>query len=146
MRHYFIYILEPEIAKSYYGKEQLIFQLFSQGEQINNPLTKIVEKQICYITRTIPSLQLKKHLDHQLKNRKEYYVSEEQYFINSQTLQSKAVLTLHKHMLSLSVSGSYHAEAIFFEVLRKFHPCFFALDFENNNYGWLTPVKQVKYV
>lgn len=146
MRHYFIYLLEPEIANSYYGKEQLIYQLFSQGEIVNNPLTKIVEKQIRYISQAIPSLQLNKHLDFQLKNRKDYYVSDERYYVNSKTLKSKAVLAIHPHLLSLTVTGSYHAETTFFEVLRKFDPCFFALDFENNNYGWLTPVKQVKYI
>lgn len=146
MRHYFIYLLKPEIASNYFGKESLIYQLFLEGESATVQLKPIIEKQVNYIIRTMPVLQIKKLVETSFKNRHDYYVSNDQYFINSKTLQSKAVLTVHQHMLSLSVTGSYHAETVFFEVLRKYDSCFFAMDFENSKYGWLTPVKQVKYV
>ncbi|UTW70984.1 sporulation inhibitor of replication protein SirA [Anaerobacillus sp. HL2] len=46
-------------------------------------------------------------------------------------------------MLTISTTGTYQAETIFFEILRQINPCFFAVDFENRNYGWLNPVKHV---
>ncbi|MCT8139909.1 sporulation inhibitor of replication protein SirA [Anaerobacillus sp. CMMVII] len=146
MRHYYIYLLKPEIAMNYFGKEWLIFQLFVEGETEKQELRAIVQKQIEYISGTIPTLQIKKGLEKALRTRNDFYVISDHYYLDNKALDSKAVLKDHGSMLTISASGSYQAETIFFEVLRQINPAFFAMDFENRNYGWLNPVKQVNYI
>ncbi|RXI97914.1 sporulation inhibitor of replication protein SirA [Anaerobacillus alkaliphilus] len=146
MRHYYIYLLKPEIASNYFGKEWLIYQLFVEGETAKKDLRTIAQKQINYISGTIPTLQIKKNLDKALRIRNDFYVLKEHYYIDIKALESKAVLKDHGNMLTISASGSYQAETVFFEVLRQINPAFFAMDFENRNYGWLNPVKQVNYI
>lgn len=146
MRHYYVYLLKPEIATSYFGKEWLIFQLFVEGETAKKELRSIVQKQIDYITTTIPTLQIKKNLEQVLKKRQDFYVLQDHYYLDIKALESKAVLKDNGTMITISASGSYQAETIFFEVLRQINPAFFAMDFEKRNYGWLNPVKQVNYI
>ena len=146
MRHYYIYLLKPEVAASYFGKEWLIFQLFFEGETANNELKEVVQKQVKYISSTLPSLQIRKNIEKSLKIRNDFYVLNEHYYLDIKPLESKAVLKDHGHLITISASGSYQAETVFFEVLRKVNSCFFAVDFENKNYGWLNPVKQVNYI
>ncbi|OIJ09999.1 hypothetical protein BKP35_16090 [Anaerobacillus arseniciselenatis] len=146
MRHYHIYLLEPEVAANYFGKEWLIFQLFIEGETANTELKEIVQKQIKYISSTLPSLKIRKNLDQTLKMRSDFYVLNEHYYLDVKALESKAVLKDHGHFITVSASGSYQAETVFFEILRKVNSCFFAVDFGNKNYGWLNPVKQVNYI
>lgn len=146
MRHYYIYLLKPEISTNYFGKEWLIFQLFVEGETANKELREIIEKQIDYISGTIPTLQVKKGLEKSLKTRNDFYVLQDHYYLDIKALDSKAVLKDHGNMLTISASGTYQAETVFFEVLRQINPAFFAMDFENKNFGWLNPVKQVNYI
>jgi hypothetical protein len=146
MRHYYIYLLKPEVAASYFGKEWLIFQLFTEGHTGNKETQEIVNKQIKYITGTIPSLQIRKSLEKSLRIRNDFNVINEHYYLDIKALNSKAVLKDYGNLITISTSGSYQAETVFFEVLRKVNSCFFAVDFENKNYGWLNPVKQVNYI
>ncbi len=146
MRHYYIYLLKPEIASDYFGKEWLIFQLFNEGETADHKLREIVQKQIKYISGTIPTLQLKKSLEIALKTRNDFYILKEHFYLDIKALESKAVLKDHGTMLTITASGTYQAETIFFEVLRHINPAFFAIDFENRNFGWLNPVKKLNYI
>lgn len=146
MRHYYIYLLKSEIATCYFGKEWLIFQLFTEGESVNKQLRDIAKKQINYIVESIPSLQITKGLEKSLKTRNDFYTINDFLYIDMKPIQSQAVLKNHGNMIKISASGAYQAETIFFEVLRQINPCFFAMDFENGNYGWLNPVKQVNYI
>ncbi|OIJ17928.1 hypothetical protein BKP45_20445 [Anaerobacillus alkalidiazotrophicus] len=146
MRHYYIFLLKPEIATSYFGKEHLIYQLLYEGETADTELQEIVKKQINYISAIIPSLQIKKSVEKKLKVRHDFYVLKEHYYIDIKAFESKAVLKDHGNVLTISANGSYQAETIFFEVLRQINSCFFAVDFDNKNYGWLNPIKHVNYI
>lgn len=146
MRHYYIYLLHAEVGNSYFGKEKMIYQLFLEAETATNELKDVVRKQINYIVTPIPSLQIRMNLDKMLKIRSDLDCIEDHFYLDLKSLDSKAVLKDHGYMITISASGTYEAETIFFEVLRKINRCFFAMDFENNNYGWLNPVKQVNYI
>lgn len=146
MRHYNVYLLKPEVAASYFGKERLIFQLFIERESAEKALREIVRKQVNYISGTIPSLQIKKNLERSFKTSQEFHVIEGDYYLDRKSLSSSVVLKDHGTMLSISASGTYQGETAFFEVLRQINSGFFAVDFENNNFGWLKPVKQVNYI
>jgi hypothetical protein len=147
MRNYCVYLLKPEVAASFFGKESMIFQVFYEGETACIELREIVKKQINYISSTIPSLQIKKNLEKSYKTKvgQDFYMLEGHYYLNIKAFNSSVVLKDHGTMLTISASGTYQGETAIFEILRQINSCFFAVDFENRNYGWLNPVKQVNY-
>lgn len=146
MRHYHVYLLKPEIATRFFGKERLIFQLFIERETATEQLREIVRKQVNYISGTIPSLQIKKSLERSFKTCQEFHMIEGDYYLDKKAFSSSVVLKDHGTMLSISASGTYQGETAFFEVLRQINSGFFAVDYENKNFGWLNPVKQVNYI
>lgn len=146
MRHYFIYLLKPDIAASYFGKEWLVYQLFIERETANKELKEIVKKQINYITEEIPQNSIEERLTKTLQTKARSYVIKDHYYIDLKSFDSKAYLKIDNNMVTITASGSYQAETIFFEELRQIHSCFFAMDIENKNFGWLNPVKQVNYI
>lgn len=148
MRNYSVYLLNPEVAASFFGKERMIFQLFIEGETAGKELREIVRKQINYISGTIPSLQIKKNLEKSYKSKpgQDFHIIEGHYYLTIKALSSNVVLKDHGTMLTISANGTYQGETAIFEVLRKINSSFFAVDFENKNFGWLNPVKQVNYI
>lgn len=146
MRQYNVYLLKPEVATNYFGKERLIFQLFFEKETASKQLREIVSKQVNYISGTIPSLQIKKNVERSFKTCQEFNVIEGDYYLDKKTLNSSVVLKDHGTMLTILANGTYQGETAFFEILRQINSGFFAVDFENNNFGWLKPVKQVNYI
>lgn len=146
MRHYNVYLLKQEVAASYFGKERLIFQLLIEKEIASKQLREIVRKQVNYISATIPSLQIRKNLERSFKTCQEFNIIEGDYYLDKKALSSSVVLKDHGTMLSIVASGTYQGETAFFEVLRQINSSFFAVDFENKNFGWLNPIKQVNYI
>ena len=143
MRHYMIYLIEEEIAKHYSGNELKLFQLFLQYEQ-ENQLQDVVKQQVDYITIPIPSIPLRQALETSMKKIEGYHFRSYQHRIEKR--DSIAKLSIFEKHLKLSSSGSYEAEAIFLEVIRKQAPFFLAIDTKSGRFGWLQPIKQRKYV
>ncbi|WP_339145900.1 MULTISPECIES: sporulation inhibitor of replication protein SirA [unclassified Sutcliffiella] len=143
MRQYMIYLIEEEVAKHYSGNELKLFQLFQQYEQ-EEPLHSIIKQQVDYVTIPIPTFPLQQSLEHALKNSAGYKRVAYQHQIEK--VDSTAKLSIFEKYLKLSSTGSFEAEAIFFEIIRKQAPYFLAIDTSSNRYGWLQPIKQRKFV
>ncbi|MDQ0230409.1 hypothetical protein J2S19_001665 [Metabacillus malikii] len=148
MRHYYIYLIEEEFASHYFGRESKIFHLFQDFHwtTVRSQHTETIERQINYITKPIPTLFIHQLISTQLKNRKEYQRNEQLHLLKLSGGRGNATLIVKDHYLELSSDGNFEGETIFFEVLRKFDPCFFAMDIQNNKYGWLNPIKERNYV
>ncbi|MCA1320820.1 sporulation inhibitor of replication protein SirA [Bacillus tianshenii] len=143
MRHYMIYLIEEEVAKHYAGNELKLFQLFLQYEK-EDQLQDVVKQQVDYITIPIPTFPLQQALETSMKHIEGYQAQSYQHKIEKK--DSMAKLSIFEKYLKLSSSGSYEAEAIFFEVIRKLAPFFLAIDTNSGRFGWLQPIKQRKYV
>ncbi|CAG9621848.1 sporulation inhibitor of replication protein SirA [Sutcliffiella rhizosphaerae] len=141
MREYIIYLIEDEIAKHYSGNEIKLFQLFKQYEQ-EHDIQSIIKQQIDYVTLTIPTIRLQHSLETALHANKNYNPSQQKI----EKIDSMAKLTINEKYLKLTSNGSFEAEAIFFEIIRKLAPFFLAIDTKSNRYGWLQPIKQRKFV
>lgn len=151
MRHYILYLLKEDVASEYYGKESLVYHLFSEYydvNQKNNEYTTLLGKQVQYISSELQVMQLKQFLEQELENRTGFTTLNDSYIIHRKHLhrKSSANLTITNDCLQLRANGNYEAETIFFEVLRKFAPSFLAMDFDRDQYGWLNPIKQRKFV
>ncbi len=146
MRRYHIYLIEEEIASHYFGREAKIYELFCEYENVENKHKAQLRKQIDYVTRPIPTLHIHQCIDSLLRKRTDYLNERNVHKLMINSNNSEARLVVHDGYLLLESSGSYEAETIFFEVLRKYDPCFLAMDFTLQRHGWLNPIKERKFV
>lgn len=145
MRTYYLYLIEDEFAKNYFGREIMFFQLFKEYEESKLPIKSIIEKQINYITKPIPGIRLHQYLGQHLSRMAGFSYKKGTYFLKDGK-NSYAELKIFDRYLHLIGKGNFNAETTFFEILRKYEGAYFAVDIENERYGWLKPVKERKFV
>jgi hypothetical protein len=148
VRHYYIYLIEEEFASHYFGRESKIFHLFQDFHwtTVRSNHNDTLEKQINFITRSIPMQKINQLLETNLANRVLDQKVNHVHKIELNNQRGNAILSVKKRYLELTSYGSYEAETIFFEVLRKFDPCFLAMDLNGERYGWLNPIKERNFV
>ncbi|MBA4537240.1 sporulation inhibitor of replication protein SirA [Bacillus aquiflavi] len=147
MRNYQLYLIEDEFADHYFGREQMFYQLFLDFERASGDLKLIIKRQIEFITKTIPTIRLHKIMKQQLSKRHDFHIKKDMtYYLEMNGILSTAKMEVYDRSLQLHAEGSYEAETIFFEVLRKWETSFLAVDLENKRYGWLKPIKERKFI
>lgn len=146
MRQYEIYLIEEEFASHYFGRESKIYQLFLEYYRTTSMKKVLLQKQIHFITKPIPSSIIHQLVKAKLKKRKDYVQTKQSYQIQMPNGRSTAELEINDHFIIIKSTGTYEAETIFFEILRKYSSCFLAMDYEHNRYGWLNPIKMRKFV
>ncbi|XJZ28604.1 sporulation inhibitor of replication protein SirA [Bacillota bacterium Lsc_1132] len=146
MRKYQLYLIEDEFAAHYFGREQMFYQLFQEYQFATGELKMIIKKQIHYITKPLHALKIHQLIQQQLGKLRGLQYDQGTYTIDLNGKQSRAELEIHGNLITVESSGSYEAETIFFEVLRKCEPSFLAIDFEHQRFGWLKPIKERKFV
>ncbi|MGO4887653.1 sporulation inhibitor of replication protein SirA [Anaerobacillus sp. MEB173] len=144
MRKYQIFLMEKEIAHHYFGKESKLFHLFLESQTVSGEQLALVKKQIDYIIRPIPTILVHQVVDETLRYSTHYSFYLHSHYIDKK--QSKAKLTVFDTNVVLTAEGTYEAETMFFESLRKIDPRFLAMDFENFKFGWLNPIKQAELI
>ncbi|WP_409292449.1 sporulation inhibitor of replication protein SirA [Peribacillus sp. SCS-37] len=145
MRIYNLYVIEDDIARHYFGRERLLYNLFLEYSKSSGELQEIIKRQIAYITKPLPILQIQKMLDRQLRVKKDSQDKNRVYYIETNEGLSSASLRIGDNGLTLEARGSLEAETEFFECLRKSESDFLALDLTNNKFGWLKPIKERKF-
>lgn len=145
MREYQIYLIEEEFASHYFGRERMFFELFEEYEKTSGKLKNIIASQIQYITKPISSLRLHQNIHLEMQQNVHFKMDKSGYYIVNGK-KSSATLHINDRYLSMESSGSYDAETMFFEVLRKHEGSFLAIDMEHIRYGWLKPIKERKFV
>ena len=146
MRTYKLYLIEDEFASHYFGREKMFFELFQEKYHFEGELKTIIEKQIDYITKPIPSLQIHKLIHQRLGKNKDFSIKRGIYYIEKMGSVNFAQLQVFERFILVQAKGSYDSETIFFEVLRKCETSFLAIDFNNQRFGWLKPIKERKFV
>jgi hypothetical protein len=146
VRVYQLYLIEDEFANHYFGRERMFFDLFLEGKQSYGELKTIINNQIQYITKPIPALRIHQMIHQQLSKMRGYYFENGTYKVELAGKTSNARLRIEDGFVLVEADGSYEAEAVFFEVLRKCETSFLAIDIEHHRYGWLKPIKERKFV
>nr|WP_249292110.1 sporulation inhibitor of replication protein SirA [Metabacillus flavus] len=148
MRHYYVYLIEEEFASHYFGKESKIFNLIQnfQWTSIHDGSYDLLDRQVQYISKAIPSKEIHQLLTGFLTMRKGYRQLGHLHRIILNGEAGQATLLVKDRYLEIDAQGSYEAETIFFEILRKMNPCFLAMDFQAHRYGWLNPISERKFV
>ncbi|AZB43048.1 sporulation inhibitor of replication protein SirA [Bacillus sp. FJAT-42376] len=148
MRHYYVYLIEEEFASHYFGKEAKIFDLIRhyQWTSVYDGSYNVLERQVQYISRDIPSRQIHELLTGYLSLRKGYRQVGHLHRIVLSGEIGQATLMIKERYIEIDAQGSFEAETIFFEILRKLDPCFLAMDFQSQRFGWLNPISERKFV
>jgi len=146
VRNYQLYLIEDEFAAHYFGRERMFFKLFQEHHRADGELKFIINKQITYITKSLEVLKIHQLIQKQLGKKKGFLAEHGTYSIELSGKLSTAKLRVFQDLITIEASGSYEAETIFFEVLRKCESSFMALDLDHQRFGWLKPIKERKYV
>jgi Sporulation inhibitor of replication protein SirA len=146
VRNYQLYLIEDEFAAHYFGRERMFYKLFQEHDKAVGELKFITKKQISYITKTVEVLKIHQLIQKQLGKNKGFRAENGTYSIELSGKLSKAKLQVFQDLITVEAVGSYEAETIFFEVLRKCESSFLALDIDHQRFGWLKPIKERKYV
>ncbi|WEG11530.1 sporulation inhibitor of replication protein SirA [Pullulanibacillus sp. KACC 23026] len=145
MRHYDIFIIKEEVREAYTGKEALLAQLFSEAFHTTDPNERCqLEKQIDFITETIPVFRMESLLKRRLKEQIGYtsLAGEQVIMLESNHQESHSRLEIKERQLTLKSSGSLLTETLLFEVCRSIQPDFFAVDRTGERSGWLRATKK----
>ncbi|WP_408011539.1 sporulation inhibitor of replication protein SirA [Pseudalkalibacillus sp. A8] len=146
MRNYDIYLIENEVASHYFGREQVLYHFFVEASHPVPSLVNIIERQYKYITRSIPYHVFDYHINKIDSMRKGFKIKKEDQQMTIYSTGSRAVVTNRGRKLKLISTGSFEAETLVFEHLRKIENSFLAVDLEGNSIGWLSPIKQAYYI
>jgi hypothetical protein len=146
VRRYQLYLIEDEFAAHYFGRERKFFHLFQEHEIAKGELKQITKKQIHYICKHLQTLKIHQLIQKQLGMLKGFKSMHGTYTIELAGKLSKAKLEIQENRVVVEAEGSYEAETVFFEVLRKCESSFLAIDLEHQRYGWLKPIKERKFV
>lgn len=146
MRSYQIYSIENEVAEYYYGREKMFYDLFLQYFYVTGNLKDIIRKQIIYITKPLPILNIHHLLNQSLSKKSELIWDGRKYHINGNTHENGVELQLEEQRLLIQAWGRYDSESIFLEALKKYDGRLLAIDIENERFGWIKPIKERKYV
>lgn len=146
VRKYRLYLIEDEFAAHYFGRERMFFQLFRENEYSSGELKEIIEKQINFITKPLPVLRIHQLIQKKLGRDKGFKAENGLYSIELSGTLSQATVEIRENCIFVEGVGSYEAETVFFEVIRKCEDSFLAVDLEKNRFGWLKPIKERKFV
>jgi hypothetical protein len=142
VKTYHLYLIQDDIAKTYFGREFLLFDLFSRFSNANS-LTekKVLYKQIQFVTKPIKTIKLHHRIEQALQNSLAYKKGEECHLLYGEKEECCTLRLYHRHV-EIHSQGSGEWETIFFEVLRKNEDTFLAMNYQERRYGWLNPIKQ----
>ncbi|MBM6618344.1 sporulation inhibitor of replication protein SirA [Bacillus suaedaesalsae] len=146
MREYTIFWIEEEFAYHYFGREGMFYRLFKEVHELPQQNDSILTKQMEYITKSIPGIHINQFIEIEMSKNGNYEVTKEGHCLTLQNGKSKARLFVNERSIMLVGVGNYEAEMIFFDLLRKWDSRFLAIDFVQKRFGWISPVKQRKFV
>lgn len=146
VREYTIFWIEEEFAHHYFGREGMFYRLFKEVEELTHQEPSILTKQFEYITKSIPGIHINQFIEMEMSSMNNYVVSKEGHCLSLQNGKSKAILSVEERSIKLVGIGNFEAEMVFFDLLRKWDTRFLAIDFEKKRFGWISPIKQRKFV
>jgi hypothetical protein len=148
VRTYHLYLIEDDIAKAYFGRESMLFDLFSRfASSCSLTEKKTLYKQIQFVTKPLKTLKLNHRVEQTLLSNPHYRREGDFHILQEPNASECGALTINRRCAKVKSTGSFEVETAFFEILRKNEQTFLAMNYAENRYGWLNPIKQErKYV
>jgi len=140
---YSVYWLKEEVARNYFHKSELLFRFFKEYE--NNQHRSYLKKQYHYITSEFPKEKIHFYVRKQFGMKsnltKEREDSRIDIFANNKFIS----LHIGEKRLKFHSESLQDAEEILFPLLRQMHPYLFVVGNTYENYGWISPMKNISY-
>ncbi|GAF23515.1 MULTISPECIES: sporulation inhibitor of replication protein SirA [Shouchella] len=138
MRYYELFNVTEDVASSYLGKEMKLFQLFEEREQARKHTQPIYDRQINYITTSMPEEEIKQIF---LSRYKE---EDANRFVaaSDENPKNHCALMLDAKKICLQAEGDLQAETDVFDLLREVNGFFFAVNVNDRRFGWLKPYEK----
>ncbi|MDT2045937.1 sporulation inhibitor of replication protein sirA [Priestia aryabhattai] len=146
MRTYEVYLMEDEVAKAYFQREKLVFQLFVDYKMKRGLEDQYLQKQVEYITRPLAISYIQRAILQTFSQYPHFFIHNDHFVLEYPHKKSRASLKINSQCITIEGDGNVDAETAFFEVLRKLDACYLAINYGTEEYGWLRPVKTRKYV
>lgn len=118
MHKFKLFLIEPKVYHYYYQRPELVYRFLKQTEENTTPQ---LFKQFMYITRPISFP----------KGWGKVGIRDLDIYID-----------LFKHRVQLVGLTLSEAEYTIFQTLREYDPCFFVIDVEFEQYGWISPLQK----
>jgi len=140
MDEYSVYWIKDEIATHYFHKSGILYRFIKQYH--NNKERTDLKLQYAYITNYFL-------LDHLVNHFKRFNRDDLSIKING----DKVEIRKDKHLISLQISKKHlqfrccslrDAEELLFPILRDFEPSLFITGNNIDNYGWISPLVDVR--
>ncbi|WP_010530716.1 sporulation inhibitor of replication protein SirA [Lentibacillus jeotgali] len=140
MNHYSIYWIKEEFARFFYFRSDILCRFIKSYHHQQN--REDLEKQFQYITMDLPENLL---LSHILENQSSHVMVEN----NEGSLairEGTRNISLHIEQKRINFRGDIinDAEDLLFPALRLYQPYFFVVGEAENDFGWVSPVLQLK--
>ncbi|MEI4801802.1 sporulation inhibitor of replication protein SirA [Bacillus sp. NPDC077411] len=143
MRTYELYLIQEDITKTYFGREFLLFDLFTRFAQSRSlSEKKVLYKQMKYITLPLQVMKLHHKMEQALRTYEKYERNDYMHIVSNGNVYGE--VSIKSQYIRMYTSGNVELETAIFEVLRKCEMTFLAMDYESKQYGWLNPLKQVR--
>lgn len=147
MHEYHIYLIKDMIARHYFGRQRLLFQLFNDYRSLSdNHLKNVFKKQIRYISQPVDKERLNRLIYRLLQNNDEYRLIEGRHYLRRGQNEGTASLAVGVHETIIRSDGNGEQEVAFFEILRQIDSRFLAIDFDRRRCAWLNPVKDAEFL
>ncbi|WP_421384804.1 sporulation inhibitor of replication protein SirA [Bacillus salacetis] len=146
MKFYRLYWIEDEIADYFYGRERSFYNLFHESMFADGFMEEVVKRQIHYITRSIPFLPYNRAISQALAAKRDVIQNDNEFYIESSCGKNTAKIRVMDRYIGVEVEGHSDWEAYIFELLRKLDGRLLAIDIENEQFGWLKPIKVRNYI
>lgn len=141
---YHLYLIQGDIARTYFGREHLLYDLFARCHRTNSFANKkMLYKQIQYISEPLQTSRLHHSVEQSLSFHPHYKRINNQHILIQDEV-TYGSLCIKRQFARIESIENYEIETMFFEILRKSEYTFLAMDFIHEKYGWLNPIKQVR--
>ncbi|WP_099300974.1 sporulation inhibitor of replication protein SirA [Bacillus sp. Marseille-P3800] len=138
MRYYELFNVTEDVASSYLGKEMKLFQLFEEREKARAHTQPIYDRQINYITTSMPEEQIKQLFTAKYKEK-----AANRYVAASKSNpDNQCALMIDAKKICLEAEGDLQAETDVFDALRDVEGFFFAVNIHDRRFGWLKPYEK----
>ncbi|HLR63059.1 MAG TPA: sporulation inhibitor of replication protein SirA [Lentibacillus sp.] len=140
MNHYSIYWIKEEFARFFYYRSDILCRFIKSYHRQQN--REDLEKQFQYITMDMPANLLISHIlknqssNVRIENKEEFLVIDE----------GTRNISLHIEQKRINFRGDiiHDAESLLFPALRSYQPYFFVVGELEFDFGWVSPVLQLK--
>ncbi|WP_047981180.1 sporulation inhibitor of replication protein SirA [Ornithinibacillus contaminans] len=137
MKEYTVYWIKEEFAKHYYYKNDILFRFIREYQ--TKRVRKDLVMQFNFITEDVPvDLILPKLAMQQGKNGSGYFDENPIQLVGT---HNDITLHIAKKHLKFRCETLQNAEAVLFPMLRQIHPYIFIIDYQSENFGWISPAR-----